>query len=137
MSTPNLVEAFYSRIWNEGDLAAASDLLAEGFSFRGSLGGEMRGREAFKDYVQSVRATLADYHCEILDCVTERNKAFAKVRFAGRHVAILRGFQATGKRVHWLGAALFFWQGNRINELWVLGDLGGLDGILQANAEAG
>ena len=136
MSTPNLVEAFYSRIWNDGDIAAASDLLAESFSFRGSLGAEMRGREAFKDYVQSVRGALADYHCEILDCVAERNKAFAKVRFGGRHVATFRGFQPTGKPIHWLGAALFSWRRNLITELWVLGDLAGIDGILRTNAEA-
>ena len=37
MSTPNLVEAFYGRIWNAGDLAATADLIAEEFSLHGSL----------------------------------------------------------------------------------------------------
>lgn len=46
MSTPLLVEAFYKRIWDAGDLAAASELLSEEFCFRGSLRREMRGREA-------------------------------------------------------------------------------------------
>jgi len=73
MSTPRLVENFYLRIWNQGDLAATSDLLSIQFCFRGSLGVELCGLDAFRDYVQSVRAALADYHCEILDCVTEHN----------------------------------------------------------------
>jgi len=37
MSTPRLVEDFYSRIWNQGDLAPNSDLLSTQFCFRGRL----------------------------------------------------------------------------------------------------
>src|SRR5215472_10909468 len=103
MSTPRLVENFYLRIWNQGDLAATSDLLSTQFCFRGSLGVELRSLDAFRDYVQSVRAALADYHCEILDCVTEHNRAFAKMRFSGIHVAPFRGYQPTGRPVRWLG----------------------------------
>jgi predicted ester cyclase len=136
MSTPPVVTDFYDRIWNDGDLAATSDLLSDGFLFRGSLGNEMRGPDAFRDYVQSVRASLAHYRCEVLDCVTEGNKAFAKMRFAGVHTAPFRGYDPTGKSVHWLGAALFILDGNRIAELWVLGDLVGLDTVLRSNLSA-
>jgi steroid delta-isomerase-like uncharacterized protein len=122
VSTPGVVEAFYSQIWNGGDLAAISTLLSRDFRFRGSLGAELRGHDAFAEYVRSVRAALADYHCEILDCVTEQNKAFAKIRFSGTHVAPFRGYQPTGKPVHWLGAALFLIDGGLISEAWVLGD---------------
>ncbi len=135
MSTPGLVEAFYARIWNSGDLGAATELLTEDFSFRGSLGAQMQGVEAFKQYVRSVRGALADYRCEILACVTEGNEAFAKMRFSGRHVAEFRGYPATGKTVQWLGAALFRFEGRAIAELWVLGDLAGLDTALKRNQE--
>jgi steroid delta-isomerase-like uncharacterized protein len=136
MSTPHLVEAFYARIWNAGDLAAASQLLSDDFCFRGSLGRQMRGRDAFLEYVRSVRGVLADYRCEILDSVAEGSRAFAKMRFGGVHVAPFRGYQPTGKPVHWLGAALFQFDAGRIAELWVLGDLAGLDAVLQENARA-
>ena len=136
MSTPRLVEDFYSRIWNQGDIASTSDLLSKQFCFRGSLGVELHGLDAFREYVQSVRGALADYHCEILDCVTERNRAFAKMRFSGIHVAPFRGYEPTGRTVHWLGAALFRLDGDLIGELWVLGDLVSLDAVLQANAKA-
>jgi steroid delta-isomerase-like uncharacterized protein len=136
MSTPHLVEAFYARIWNKGDLAAVSELVTEEFCFRGSLGPEMCGRGAFVEYARSVRSALAEYHCEILDCLTEENKAFAKMRFSGVHVAPFRGYQPTQKRVHWLGAALFHFDSGFISELWVLGDLAGLDAVLQENAKA-
>lgn len=135
MSVPSLIEAFYARIWNAGDPSAPDDLLSEDFSFRGSLGPEMRGRKAFIEYVQSVRTALARYHCEILDCVAEENKAFAKMRFSGIHVAPFRGFKPTQRPVHWLGAALFRFENQTIAELWVLGDLAGLDSLLAEYAK--
>jgi predicted ester cyclase len=95
----------------------------------------MRGRDAFKNYVRSVRAALADYQCEILSCVTEENQAFAKMCFSGRHVAVFRGYEPTGKPVQWLGAALFRFEDSMIAELWVLGDLARLDSLLKTQAE--
>jgi predicted ester cyclase len=137
MGTPALVEAFYSRIWNDGNLTATRDLLTTGFCFRGSLGVETQGIDAFENYVRPLRSALMAYHCEILDCVAEGNKAFAKMRFSGVHVAPFRGFQPSGKPVQWHGAALFEIERDRIASLWVLGDLAGLDAVLQENSTAG
>ncbi len=134
MSTPKLVAAFYERIWNKGDLDAAAELLARDFLFRASLGNEMRGREEFKQYVRSVRGALADYRCEIISCVSEGDEAFAKMLFSGRHIALFRGFEPTGENVRWLGAASFRFEKSMIAELWVLGDLAGLDGLLITQA---
>ena len=133
MSTPKLVTAFYERIWHAGDLDAVYDLLTEEFSFRGSLGTEIRGREAFQDYVRSIREALANYHCEILRCVAEEDTAFARMRFSGLHVAPFRGYESTGEPVHWAGAAFFQFRNEAIAEVWVLGDLAGLDALLKEN----
>lgn len=135
MSVHPLVEAFYARIWNSGQ-EYVDDLLTEDFSFRGSLGAKTVGRPGFMEYVYRVRGTLAQYHCEILDCVTQSPQAFARMRFSGLHVAPFRGFEPTGRPVHWDGAALFTFRGNMIAELWVLGDLAGLDDVLRRNAKA-
>jgi predicted ester cyclase len=137
MSTPPLVKAFYERIWNAGDLGAIQGLLARAFVFRGSLGSEMVGHEAFGNYVRSVRGALGSYNCEILDCVEEGDRAFARMRFSGLHTGPFRGFQPTGKPVHWHGAALFRFEQGVITELWVLGDLAGLDQLLRQNQAAG
>jgi predicted ester cyclase len=135
MSIPKLVHDFYERIWNEGDLEAVNDLISEDFLFRGSLGSEHRGRRAFTDYVKSVRGALSSYRCEILDCVTEEQQAFAKMCFSGLHVADFRGYYPTGLPVRWLGAALFRFGPSAITEVWVLGDLDGLDRLLKENHE--
>lgn len=131
---PNAVCAFYERIWNNGELAAISELVTPHFRFRGSLGLEMCGREPFTEYVLTVRRALSDYKCEILDCVSEKQKAFVKMRFSGTHTGPFRGFPPTGKFVHWLAAALFVLEGELVAETWVLGDLVGLDAALRANS---
>ena len=136
MSTPPVVAAFYQQIWNCGKVEAARELVSEAFVFRGSLGAEVQGRAGFVAYVGAVRSALADYRCEILECVSEGNRAFAQMRFSGRHVGVFRGCAPTGKSVHWLGAALFQFEGLRIAQLWVLGDLASLDALLQANQAA-
>lgn len=133
MSTPKLVEAFYARIWNAGDLAAVPDLLHRDFHFRGSLGADLQGHEAFTDYVRAVHHALADYRCEILACVSEDNQASAKMKFSGRHIAPFRGFAPTGKSVHWLAAAWFRFESETIVELVVFSDMSGLDALLRAN----
>jgi len=135
--TAQLVVRFYDRIWHAGDLGAAQELLAADFSFRGSLGPEMRGRDPFCEYVRSVRSALAEYRCEILDCVAAEQKAFAKMRFSGVHVGAFRGYAPTHRAVQWLGAALFQFSGELIVELWVLGDLLWLDEVLRRNAQSG
>jgi predicted ester cyclase len=133
-TTFGLVQAFYERIWNAGDTGATVQLLDPDFIFRGSLGAEMRGRDAFCRYVRSVRSALDSYRCDILDCVTEGERAFAKMRFCGIHVGQFRGFAPTHKSVQWLGAALFRVEGPLIAELWVLGDLVSLEANLKENA---
>ena len=73
-STPPLVRSFYDRIWNAGDFEAATEIVAETFVFRGSLGTELSGRSAFLQYARSVRTALADYRCDVLECVAEDDR---------------------------------------------------------------
>jgi predicted ester cyclase len=131
LSTPAAVAAFYERIWNGGELGAIAELLTEDFAFRGSLGDELQGPDAFADYVRALRRVLADYRCEIEECVAEGERAFAKLRFSGRHTGVLRGRLPTGRRVAWVAAALFTLRSGRIARLWVLGDLTALDAALR------
>ena len=91
--TPKLVEAFDEPIWNSGDLKAASELPTSDFAFRGSLGAEFHRVPAFTGYVRSVREPLEGYRCDILECVSEGDRAFAKMRFGGRHVGMFRGWR--------------------------------------------
>ena len=125
-----LVRQFYERIWDAHDNAAIPEILHEDFSFRGSLGQELRGHAGFASYVDMVHAGLDEYRCVIQELVEESDKVFAKMLFTGIHRATLMGYPPTNKRVSWHGAALFTILGERISEVWVLGDLKSLEAQL-------
>jgi len=135
VSPRDAVQAFYDRIWNRGEAAAIAELLHPDFTFRGSLGPTMTGHAPFAAYVAMVTEALADYRCTILDLVAEGERAFARMRFEGIHRGPFLGFAPTGCRVDWTGAALFGLIGDKIADLWVLGDVEGLREQLRRNAE--
>lgn len=127
------VERFYHDIWDRRDKSAMADVLDANVTFRGSLGDEKKGHRGFADYVDRVHGALADYRCIIDDLVIEPPKAFARMTFRGRHVGELLGYAPTGKDVAWVGAALFTFAGEKIKDVWVLGDLHGLESALKQN----
>jgi predicted ester cyclase len=125
-ATIRLVEDFYALVWNEGDEEAARRLLAPGLAFRGSTGVGLSGVEPFLGYVRLVRGALSGYRCTIEEVVAEEERAFARMRFAGRHAGTFLGAAPTGRELAWAGAALFHVEAGRIASLWVLGDVDGL-----------
>ena len=130
----SVVESFYADVWNRHDKSKIPDLLLPGLTFRGSLGQAKTGHDGFAAYLDSVHAALAEFRCDIAELVIEPPKAFARMRFSGVHREELFGFAPTGKRVEWAGAALFTFSGNRVADLWVLGDVHGLIELLGRNA---
>ena len=131
----SVVESFYADIWNRHDKSRIPLLLSDGFTFRGSLGKAEVGHEGFGSYVDFVHAALGNYRCDILDLVVEDSKAFARMRFSGIHRGEFFGFKPTNKPVEWLGAALFSFDGGKVADLWVLGDIHGLVQLLERNAD--
>ena len=123
----------YARMWNTAEFERIRDLAHPNFAFRGALGSESLGHESFITYARSIHDALADYRCDVLTCVCDDERAFAKMRYRGRHVRPFLGFAATGLPVEWHGAALFNFAQGRIAELWVLGDRHGLERQLQRN----
>jgi predicted ester cyclase len=100
----------------------------------GSLGSELKGHAAFWEYVCGVRTALGNYRCDSLEYVSEGPRVFAKMRFSGIHVGVFRGYQPSGRAIHREGRALFRFEAARIRDLWVLGDLVGLDALLKSNS---
>ncbi len=129
-----LVRRFYADVWNRWDDAALDDLLAEDFVFRGSLGDEVRGRDGFRGYRDKVRAGFPDFHNEVVELVTEGDRAAARLRYSGHHRGTILGVAATGALVSYDGAAFFAAEGGRLWRAWVLGDVDGLRRQLTAAA---
>jgi len=125
------VRRFYEVLWDTHDKEAMPSILHEKFSFRGSLGQEKRGHKRFAEYVDMVHNALGDYKCIIEDLVEEGEKVFAKMTFTGIHRDEFMGYPPSRKRVTWKGCALFTFEGERISDVWVLGDLKSLEDQLK------
>lgn len=122
-----LVVRFYEQVWNQQDKSVIAEIIDRDIRFHGSLGMTAHGHSGFVEYLDSVHTALDDYECIIEDLVVEPLKAFARMQFRGVHKGQLLGYPPTGKSVAWSGAALFTFQNNKIIDLWVLGDIRGLE----------
>lgn len=131
-----VVESFYADIWNRHDKSKIPALLRDDFTFRGSLGQAKVGHEGFGSYVDFVHSAVASFRCDILDLIVEDPKACARMRFSGIHQREFFGYQPTSKPVEWLGSALFSFDGEKVADLWVLGDVHGLLQLLERNAKS-
>lgn len=127
------VKKFYKVLWDAHDKDQIPSVLHEDFTFRGSLGQEKRGHAGFAEYVDMVHQALGDYRCVIEELVSESSKVFAKMRFTGIHKGEFLGYPPTQKRVSWRGCALFTFRGDKVADLWVLGDLKSLEQQLVEN----
>lgn len=136
MEVRTLVESFYEDLWNRQDRSRLPNILAPNFRFRGSLGIEKSGPEEFWEYVEFIVAPLGEYRCDIDDIVVDGDRAFAKMWFSGVHRGEMLGIPASGRRIGWAGAALFRAEEGVLTELWVLGDLVGLERSLRGDDSA-
>jgi steroid delta-isomerase-like uncharacterized protein len=122
----SLVRRYYEELWNRWGWPLADELIAEGLTFRGSLGVAAQGRDGLRDYMRAVRRAFPDFHNRVEDLVAEGDKVVARLTYTGTHHGELFGIGPTGKRVTYAGVAIFRIEAGRITEGWVLGDVHGL-----------
>jgi len=127
-----LIERFYHELWNPFDRAFIPVLLTEDVRFRGSLGQEKNGHAEFAEYVDFVQRAFPDFTNEIEEVISEGEKAFARLMYRGTHRGELFGLAPTERRIQYAGAAVFKFRGDKIAEVWVLGDIFGLMSQLQS-----
>jgi len=128
------VRKFYNVIWDEYNKDEIASVLHEDLTFRGSLGQEKRGHEGFIEYLDMLHKALGGYASIIEELVEEENKVFAKMTFTGIHQNDFMGYAPTHLRVSWRGCALFTFNGDRVADVWVLGDLKNLEEELKLNS---
>jgi len=121
-----VVRVFFKEMWDKADKSLIPIIFHPDFSFRGSLGPVLRGHEQFAGYVDLVSGALGEYTSDILDMVEEGNKVYGKLRYHGYHRGELLGYRPTGRHVWWYGAPFFTFDGAKVRDLWVLGDIHGL-----------
>jgi predicted ester cyclase len=131
-----LVERFYHDVWNRADETLARELLEPDFRIRAGLGPELRGPDGFIAYLRYIHAALGEQISKIDDVVAADDRAAARMTFSGIHRGVFFEKDATGRRIIWGGAAFFKTVGERIAELWVLGDVDSVKQQIGAASDA-
>jgi predicted ester cyclase len=126
-----LVRVFYKELWDHADKSQIPNILHNDFTFRGSLGPTLVGHEQFAAYVDLVTDTFGQYTTDILSLIEEDNRVAGKMRFHGFHRKELFGVQPSGRHVWWTGMPIFTFEGPKVRDLFVLGDVHGLIGRLK------
>jgi predicted ester cyclase len=126
----DMVQRFYTDLWNRWDDASVGDLLSPDFVFRGSLGHDVQGRDGWRRYRDLIRQGSSDFHNEIIDLVVAEDRAAVRLEYSGTHTGPLLGVKPTGRRFSYSGAAFFAASGALLTEAWVLGDLQSLSAQL-------
>lgn len=126
-----VVRVFYKELWDHADTRLVPQIFHPDFTFRGSLGPQLVGYDAFIGYVAHVTGALDRYTSDVLALVEEGNRVFGKLRFHGFHRKELFGVPPSGRHVWWYGTPLFTFDGERVRDLWVLGDIYGLIGRMK------
>jgi predicted ester cyclase len=121
-----IVRVFYKELWDRADKSLIPTIFHPDFTFRGSLGRTLVGYEQFADYVDWVTGALGHYKSDILVMIGEGDYVSAKMRFHGIHRKELFGVPPTGRHVWWIGMPIFTFEGRKVRDLFVLGDLQGL-----------
>jgi predicted ester cyclase len=117
---------FYKELWDHADKSLIPQIFHQGFTFRGSLGPTLVGHDAFAGYVDWVTGALGQYTTDILALIEEDNRVSGKMRFHGFHRRELFGVAPSGRHVWWTGMPIFTFEGSKVRDLYVLGDIYGL-----------
>jgi len=127
-----VVRVFYKELWDHADKSLIPKIFHEGFTFRGSLDPTLTGHDEFAGYVDWVTGALGEYTTDILALIEEDTCVSGKMRFHGIHRKELFGVPPTGRHVWWTGMPIFTFEGAKVRDLYVLGDIHGLIGRLKS-----
>jgi predicted ester cyclase len=131
-----MVRAFYKELWDHADKSLIPQIFHADFTFRGSLGPVLTGYDQFAGYVDWVTGALGQYTTDILALIEEGNRVSGKMRFHGIYRKELFGVAPTGRHVWWIGMPIFTFEGGKVRDLYVLGDIHGLIGRLKGAPSA-
>ena len=121
-----IVRVFYKEMWDHADKSLIPSIFHPDFTFRGSLGPSLVGHGQFADYVDLVTTTFGSYTTDMLVLIEEGNRVSGKMRFHGFHRREMFGVAPSGRHVWWTGMPIFTFEGSKVRDLYVLGDIYGL-----------
>ncbi len=128
MSTTNkaILQRFFEKIYNEGDLIIADELVVINYVNHNPAPGEAPGREGFKAFVGYLRRAFADLTIIIEEQVAEDDKVVTRYTIRGVQEGEFAGIPPTGKRIAVTAISIHRIDNGQIQESWLNWDALGM-----------
>jgi steroid delta-isomerase-like uncharacterized protein len=121
-----VLRRFFEEIFNQGNLAAADEIVSSDYVNHNAAPTETPGREGLKQFVTYARAGFRDLHFIIDDQVAEGDKVVTRWTATGIHQGEFAGIAATGKPVTITAINIHRVADGQIQEGWLIWDALGL-----------
>ena len=102
----SLVRRFVEEFWNEGNTAAADELMAPDDEIYMPTG-EMVNLDGLKGFAGMFRGSFPDWHSTVEELIAEGDKVAERWTARGTHLGELQGIPPTGKRVEVPGSVFY------------------------------
>ena len=110
-----LVRRFVEEFWNEGNTAAADELMAVDAEIHMPTG-EVVSPDGLKGFAATWRGSFPDWHSTFEELIAEGNRVAERWTGRGTHRGELQGIPPTGKRVEVPGSVFYRIVGGKIVE---------------------
>ena len=131
-----ILKSFIQKVWNEGNINAIPDYIADRYTVIHDPGDPWDGMEldvaGFQNRVSTSRAPVPDQSFEIQELYENEDSICITWLWSGTHLGEISGIPPSGKRLHMSGATVYFFQNNRITGHWQIADRLGVFRQMQA-----
>jgi steroid delta-isomerase-like uncharacterized protein len=124
MTTNNMAIAkrLIDDVWSRGRLEVIDEIVAQGCLSHDPLATDLRGAEALKQYIRSMRVGFPDLQFHIDDIVAAGDEVYLRWTAKGTHKGNLLGMPATNRTGVIGGMAVNRFQNGKVVETWHMWD---------------
>lgn len=127
MTPRELLHEHTERVWNQGDLDAVDEFIADEYvEHDPSIENGLSGPDAYRANVAKFRSAFPDLTVTIEDAVVEDDRIAMRQSFGGTHEGTFMGVAPTGTEVESTSMLICRVEDDMIVETWVETDLLGL-----------
>jgi steroid delta-isomerase-like uncharacterized protein len=121
MSSTNklILRRFFEELFNQGDLAAADEIVSETYVNHNAVPGEAPGRAGLVQFIAYVHSAFRDLNFTVEDQVAGGDKVTTRWTATGIHQGEFAGIPATGKSVAITGINIHRVADGQIQEGWL------------------
>ena len=119
--TRTIVHDWFERVWNQGQVEAIDELLAQDakiHGLQGPDGSDVGGPAEFRRMHEAFREAFPDIQITVDECLVDGDRMAFRCRVRGTHAGRGLGMEATGKGIEFAGMGFVRVRDGQLVEAW-------------------